>query len=101
MTREYLLDAMDMEPPEPLVRTLELIENLDKGDYVRFRHQRDPFLLYDNLKQRNFSFITCTGSDVAVEVFIWREGDAEAQSVVQDQADKLTVNFSSVKLSDP
>lgn len=100
MAREHLLDAADMEPPEPLVRALELAEDLGKGDYVRFRHQREPFLLYDNLKQRNFSFITCTGGDVECEVFIWREGDAEAQSAVQVQANKLTIKFSSINPSD-
>ena len=100
MAREHLLDATDMEPPEPLVRALELIDGLGKGDYVRFRHQREPFLLYDNLKQGNFSFISCTGSDVEYEVFIWREGDAEAQAAVQTQADKLTIKFSSINSSD-
>lgn len=100
MARERLLDAVEMEPPEPLVRALELAEDMDAGDYLRFRHRQEPFLLYDNLKQRGFSFITCTGSDVAVEVFIWREDDAEAQSVVQNQVDKLAVKFSSLKSSD-
>jgi len=99
MVREHLLDAAEMEPPEPLVRALELAEDMDTGDYLRFRHRREPFLLYDNLKQRGFSFITCTGSDVAVEVFIWREDDAEAQSAVQAQADKLVIQFSSMKPS--
>lgn len=100
MAREHLLDAADMEPPEPLVRTLDLAEDLDAGDYLRFRHRREPFLLYDNLKQRGFSFITCTGSDVAYEVFIWREGDAEAQLAAQTQADKLAIQFSSIKSTD-
>lgn len=101
MAREHLLDAVEMEPPEPLVRALELVEDFGKGDYLRLQHRCEPFLLYDYLEQRGFLFITCTGSAVAYQVFIWRQGDAEAQSAVQAQADKLVIKFSSVKPSDP
>lgn len=97
MAREYLLDAVDMEPPEPLVRAMELAEKLGKGDYLRMRHRREPCLLYDNLKQQGFSFITCTGSDVAYDVFIWHEGDTGAQSAVQARADTLVIKLSSVQ----
>jgi len=101
MVREHLFDAVDMEPPEPLVCALELAEDLGKGDYLRMLHRREPCLLYDNLKQRGFSFITCSGNDAAYEIFIWREGDAEAQSAVQPLADKLVIKFTCMKPSDP
>ena len=103
MAREHLLDTTDMEPPEPLVRTLELVEGLEAGDYLRFRHRREPHLLYDNLKQLGFSFITCIGNDVAYEVFIWREDDTEAQSatISQIQTGKLTIQSSSMNKPDP
>ena len=102
MARELLLDAVEMEPPEPLVRAQKMAELLDKGDYLRFRHRREPFLLYDNLNQCGFSFITCTGNDVAYEVFIWREGDVEAQSASRTkiQVDNLSIQFSSIKNTD-
>jgi len=47
MAREVLLDASEMEPPEPLVRTMELAESLEPGNYLRFRHRREPLLLYE------------------------------------------------------
>jgi len=101
MVREHLLDAVEMEPPEPLVRALEMVENLGKGDYLRMRHRLEPCLLYDNLKKRGFSFITCSGGDAAYEIFIWREADAEARPVVQAQADKLDKIVSCVNPTDP
>ena len=102
MVREFLLDAADMEPPEPLVRAQDLVSELNTGDYIRFRHRREPYMLYDNLKQSGFSFITCTGNDVAYEVFIWREGDVEAQSASRTkiQAENLSIQFSSIKNTD-
>ena len=103
MAREILLDASEMEPPEPLVRTLKLAEDLEPGNYLRLRHRREPFLLYDNLKQSGFSFITCAGSDVAYEVFIWREDDTEAESASQCQIkmSKLEIQFSSINNTEP
>lgn len=90
MGREYLLDATYMEPPEPLVRALEMAEVLEAGDYLRLRHRREPCLLYDNLNQRGFAYITRAGIDVAFEVFIWREDDAVAYSLAQAEANKLS-----------
>lgn len=85
MTKELFLDATDMEPPEPLIKTLELAENLQPGAYIRFRHWREPFMLYDNLEQQNFSFIACISSDAKYEVFIWNKDDAAAESAAQSQ----------------
>ena len=102
MAKEYLFDASDMEPPEPLIRTLALADDLRAGDYLRFRHRREPIPLYDNLQQRGFLFITCAVSDDAYEVFIWRKDDAEAQSTIQSviQLDTLTTLFSNLDNTD-
>lgn len=92
------MDATDMEPPEPLMRTLEMLDDLKEGDYLRFLHRREPLPLYDNLNQAGFSYITCADSDVAYEVFIWNIDDAEAQSTIQShvQSENLKIQFSSI-----
>ena len=102
MSKEYLFDASDMEPPEPLMRTLELVDDLKAGDYLRFRHRREPFPLYDNLQQRDFLFITCAASDDTYEVFIWRKDDAQAQSTIQNmiQLDTFKILFSNFDNTD-
>ena len=90
MAREYVLNAEEMEPPEPLVRTLELADTLGAGEYLRLRHRREPCLLYDNLSQRGFDHLTCEGVDVAYEVFIWHKGDGEAEAAARRAADRVS-----------
>jgi len=98
MQKEFSLDATQMEAPEPLMLTLEMLEDLGQGDYLRFRHRREPLPLYDNLHQAGFSFITCIGDEVEFEVFIWHEGDDKAQSIVEDKinANKFAILTSSL-----
>ena len=98
MAKEYLMDATDMEPPEPLIHTLEMLGDLKEGDYLRFLHRREPLPLYDNLNQAGFSYITCADSDVAYEVFISNKDDIEAQATIQSQIQSanLKVHFSSI-----
>ena len=76
---EQLIDVSDLEPPEPLVLTLHEAEALPPGAWLRMRHRRHPCLLYDNLAQRGFSALTHSPGGEAVEVFIWRNDDAEAE----------------------
>jgi hypothetical protein len=80
---ERILDVSALEPPEPLVRTLEAAEALPEGVYLRMLHRRDPCLLPDNLRQRGFAFQQRRGVRTAVEVFIWRNGDAVAEQAAK------------------
>jgi hypothetical protein len=83
MSGEILLDVSDLEPPEPLELTLDAAEDLESGQYLRMLHRRDPCLLYGNLDNNHFKYLQREGSTTAVELFIWREGDAEAADAVQ------------------
>jgi len=83
MPSEVLLDVSDLEPPEPLVLTLEAAEQLEPGQYIRMLHRREPCMLYGNLDDNHFKYYQRKGETSAVEVFIWRENDAEAEATVQ------------------
>jgi hypothetical protein len=83
MPDEVLLDVSDLEPPEPLVLTLEAAEQLEPGQYVRMLHRREPCMLYGNLDDNHFKYFQRKGATSAVEVFIWRENDDEAEAAVQ------------------
>ncbi|MCK4675140.1 MAG: DUF2249 domain-containing protein [Gammaproteobacteria bacterium] len=83
MSNEVLLDVSDLEPPEPLVQTLEAAEQLKPGQYLRMLHRRDPCMLFSNLDDNHFKYFQRKGSTTAVEVFIWPENDAEAAAAVQ------------------
>ncbi len=81
---EILLDVSDLEPPEPLTLTLDTAEELQSGQYLRMLHRRDPCMLYGNLTENGFKYFQREGATTAVELFIWRENDAEAAATVKN-----------------
>ncbi len=83
MPDELLLDVSNLEPPDPLVLTLEAAEKLKPGQYLRMLHRRDPCLLYGNLDNNAFKYLQRDGLTTAVEIFIWRENDEVAALAVQ------------------
>ena len=83
---EILLDVSDLEPPEPLTQTLDAAEDLAPGQYLRMLHRRDPCMLYGNLDDNGFKYIQRQGTTTAVELFIWRENDAEAEAAAARDA---------------
>lgn len=83
MADELLLDVSELEPPEPLELTLEAADQLKPGQYLRMLHRRTPCILYGNLDDNGFKYFQRKGSTTAVEVFIWREDDAEAAKAVE------------------
>jgi len=83
MSKEVVLDVSELEPPEPLVLTLEAAEQLKPGQYLRMLHRREPCMLYGNLDDNHFKYYQRQGTTSAVEVFIWPENDEEAAAAVQ------------------
>ena len=83
MSNEVVLDVSELEPPEPLVLTLEAAEQLQPGQYLRMLHRREPCMLYGNLDDNHFKYYQRQGTTSTVEVFIWSENDKEAAAAVQ------------------
>lgn len=77
---EYCLDVSNLEPCEPLERTLATVARLEAGDYLRILHRREPHLLYPLLEKGGFSWLTRTGEKTLFEILIWRRGDKSAES---------------------
>ncbi len=50
----YHLDVSNLDPPEPLVAILELIERPDMDGPVIFHHTREPVFLYPELNERGW-----------------------------------------------
>lgn len=82
MAREIILDVSELEPPEPLVLTMEAANQLQAGEYVRMLHRRDPCLLYAQLEENNYQYRQRKGVSTAVELFIWRKDDNEAEVAI-------------------
>ncbi|HKJ09539.1 MAG TPA: DUF2249 domain-containing protein [Gammaproteobacteria bacterium] len=83
---ECLLDVTALEPPEPLERALEALEHLRPGQYLRLLLRREPFPLYALLDEDGFLHLGRRGEDSPYEVFVWRRGDAAAETAVGEVA---------------
>lgn len=80
---ECLLDVSHLEAPGPLQKTLEALEDLQEGQYLRLLHRRKPELLYPLLEKRGYAFHTSKGKQVAFEVLIWKKTDSHADALCQ------------------
>ncbi|MEJ2643735.1 MAG: DUF2249 domain-containing protein [Gammaproteobacteria bacterium] len=83
---EQLLDVTDLEPPEPLERALEALDHLLPGQYLRLLLRREPFPLYALLDDDGFLHLGRRGEGSPYEVFVWRRGDAVAETAVGEVA---------------
>ncbi len=72
MTRnaEIVLDARGLEPPEPMVRTMEALDQLAVGKKLLVLLPREPYPLYRALTVNGFSWQTTLRPDGTVEVLI-------------------------------
>ena len=68
-----VIDARDLEPPEPFVQTMESLDLLVPGDNIRLLLRREPFPLYRALALNGFEWKTTHASDGTVEVLMWHK----------------------------
>lgn len=64
------LDARGLEPPEPLQRTLEVLELLQPGERLRLLLHREPFPLYAILRERGYVHQATQLADDCYEILI-------------------------------
>lgn len=69
---EVWLDVRDLEPPEPLVRTLEALEGLPSDSMLVQVNMRVPQFLLPILRERGFHFTIDESQANEVQVRIWR-----------------------------
>lgn len=71
-----VLDVRDMEPPEPMVRTLALLEQLPAGGVLLHINRRVPEFLLPQLATRGYTYEVREQAPDLVRVFIRRAGEA-------------------------
>jgi len=69
---DVTLDVSRLAPPEPMQKVLEALFDLPTGDRLRVLHRREPFPLYDILRQMGYAWET-TGDEGRFEILIQRE----------------------------
>jgi uncharacterized protein (DUF2249 family) len=70
--RIQVLDVRGLEPPEPMVRTLAVLETLPAGHTLVQVNVRVPEFLLPQLQQRGFTYEIHEQADGAVRLFIHR-----------------------------
>ena len=78
MTQEHLLDALWLEPPEPLELTLEAIEKLPPGERLRLLIHREPRMLFPILQEWGFAYQKMDRGDGTYEILIWHKDASPA-----------------------
>lgn len=72
------IDVSELPPPEPMERILDALENLPRGEYLRVRHSRQPWPLFDILGELGYDYEMEELGPSAFEIRIWRAADAMA-----------------------
>lgn len=73
MTRtgpDLVIDARELDPPEPMVRTMEALEHLAPKQKLLVLLPREPYPLYRALEVNGFSWQTERLPDGTVKVLI-------------------------------
>ena len=67
-----VIDARNMEPPEPFVRTMEALDRIGVAEKLLLVLSREPHPLYRALEINGFAWQTDRKPDGLVEILIWR-----------------------------
>lgn len=54
----FELDVRNLEPPEPMIKILEILPKLSDDTILLVHHHREPLMLYDKLIERGYSAVT-------------------------------------------
>lgn len=89
MAKELRIDVRELEPPEPLELALQSAHALQTGEYLRMLHRREPFPLYQLLRQDGFVYFARAGRESPFEILIWHPDDEEAEGAVRRLIEQL------------
>ncbi len=82
--RERRLDVSDLEPCEPLERTLAAAGELGPGEYLRVLHRREPLPLFPMLEKLGCAWRCRPGTVTPYEVLVWRADDPVAAAAATE-----------------
>ncbi len=66
------IDVRGLQPPEPMVAIIELLEQHDVGDRVVVHHSREPHYLYPELAERGWTHEIVAGDPGEVRLLLTR-----------------------------
>jgi uncharacterized protein (DUF2249 family) len=70
-----VIDARDLEPPEPFERVMEALCDMQPGDDVVLVLTREPFPLYRVLERNGYAWQATGFDDGRFEIRIWEKSN--------------------------
>lgn len=67
-----VIDAREMEPPEPFVATMDALDAMDPSHTLLLVLTREPYPLYRALQKQGYAYRTEITMQGTVEILIWR-----------------------------
>ncbi|HAQ07387.1 MAG TPA: hypothetical protein DCR24_07655 [Bacillus bacterium] len=68
-----VLDNRGLEPPQPMMRTLAALEELEKGQSLVIINDRRPMFLFEQLDELGYLYLTEQQEDGSYKVTISRK----------------------------
>lgn len=68
-----ILDNRGLEPPQPMMKTLAALEDLDKGQTLVIINDRRPMFLFEQLDDLGYIYLTEQQEDGSYKVTISRK----------------------------
>ncbi len=69
-----ILDNRGLEPPQPMMRTLEALETLEGGETLAIINDRRPMFLFAELDDLGYSYETEEQEDGSFKITITKPG---------------------------
>ncbi len=70
-----ILDNRGMEPPQPMIRTLNQLETMTVGEVLTIINDRRPMFLYEELDELGFDYVTEPQQDGSFKIMITKRGE--------------------------
>jgi len=70
---DIVIDAREMEPPEPFVVTMDALDAMPHGQTLLLILTREPHPLYRTLQKQGYAYSTEITPDYTIEILIWRK----------------------------
>ncbi|MDT8316797.1 MAG: DUF2249 domain-containing protein [bacterium] len=68
-----VVDCRELEPPEPMIKVLEAVNNMADDEAVIMIHRKMPRLLFSRLDELGFSHEVTEESEGFIKLLIWRD----------------------------
>ena len=87
---EVVLDACLLDPPEPLIQAMKVLQQMQPRQFLHMIHRREPRLLYAELAPLGFNSYTHKSDPHLFHILIWSQKDHVARARAQQLIHQLT-----------